>query len=323
LFGSGPNAPILPQNDPMVAFNDLFKDVVEGAGTPAGMVDPAMMKVLRRRQSILDAVKDELTGLRCLLGTEERHKFDGHLKGIRDVEVSLVNTTGGAANAACKKPQHMAVDWKAPANYEKAIRAQMDNAVAALSCDVTRVIAIQCERWQSPFNFKEFIPDVYSDSHHSIVHGGPDKTKNLTLIETWYAKQFAYLVGKLNAVDENGGKMLDSCAVLWLHEQANAPDHTRYDHAVVLAGGQGGYFKTNDMLDFRDGTKVNVSKLTNPTKPGDYHEVDRGESYARLLIDLAYSMGVPFDPKSPPLNANFTAEEKSYFEEGPLTMLRA
>jgi hypothetical protein len=325
LFATGPQGAILPENDPVKAFSALFANYTFGPGTGPTGPDPAVERLLKRRQSVLDAVKSDLSAVRCELGAEERSKFDAHLDAVLAAERSLTAGSGdGVIAGACSKYTIPAIDYKAMGNYGPLINAQIDNAVAALACDRVRVIGMQMERYQSPMVFKGMVPGLTSSNpHHTIVHqgtgDGSDKSQALGLIDQWYAQRFAYLLGKMDKIVESNGKtLLDNSAVLWMHEQSDAPAHLRYDHGMVLAGSQNGYFKQNDMLDFRTGKEVDVFK-----SEGNVNTVQEGQPHVRLLMNLAESMGVPFAP-SAPLNGNvMTAQEKSYFAAGPLSEVRA
>jgi hypothetical protein len=76
----------------------------------------------------------------------------------------------------------------------------------------------------------------------------------LIKINTWYAQQFAYLLQKLDSVQEGEGTMLDNTVVMWCNELGNGNTHARKKLPLVLAGSAGGYFKTGRFLKYASAT---------------------------------------------------------------------
>jgi hypothetical protein len=85
--------------------------------------------------------------------------------------------------------------------------------------------------------------------------------------ERWFAEQFAYLLGKLDAApDPDGGTLLDSTLVLWCKEMGDSRDHVCTNVPMVIAGAgfeTGRYLKTG------------------------------GASHAKMLVSIAEALGVP------------------------------
>jgi hypothetical protein len=310
MFGSGASKPILPRNDPMQAYAELFAKV--GSGPPSAMptADPAVAKLMARRKSILDLVKGELSAVRCQLGAEEKFKFDAHMSSIQAVEQSLTAGPGSGITMSCGRPTITGGDFPAMC------KAQIDNAVAALACDVTRVMVVQLEKNASKMNHAPWAGAGISGGHHDMAH-----SKNqvaLGLIDTWYAKQFFYMIDKMNKIPTSNGKtLLDDSAVIWVHEQGRGESHMRYDHGVTIAGSLGGYFKTNQMIYFDNGMTRTV-----PTNMGTM-QVPVGEPLVRLWQNVAEAMGTPFSPNTPFDETNWSAKEKGFFTGGPLPQVKA
>jgi hypothetical protein len=63
-------------------------------------------------------------------------------------------------------------------------------------------------------------------------------------------EQFAYLLQQLAATPEGEGTMLDNTVILLGSEVARGNTHSHMDAPFVLAGSAGGYFKTNQLLNF-------------------------------------------------------------------------
>ncbi len=285
LVARGTKLRVSPSNDPAKVYNDIFANWSPG-GTP---VDPAAEKLLADRKSVLDFIKGDLTDLRCRLGREERETLDSHLDSVRTMEGSLLSAMNTPL-ASCKKP---AAPTSAITDYVATGQAQMDLIVSALVCDLTRVIVIL---WGGSSSNQQYPWLGIPRSHHGISHNSEGvnadnatRTEWLTQIETWQAGQFAYLVKRLNEIDDvGGGKMLDRSVLVWAHEQSDGFSHKREDMPFVLAGGGGtSHFKTGRAIAFN---KV---------------------SHSGLLVSLANAMGVP--------TASFGDPD---FATGPLAELR-
>jgi hypothetical protein len=221
-----------PDDDPVSVYGRIF-----GGGTTGGS-DPTSV----RRQSVIDAVKSDLTDLRSRLGTEEAKKLDQHLASVRELERSMGITacSGGTPPASIAKDQND--------NFPTIGKSQLDLLVAALACGATNVATLQWSFTVSPVVFSWL---GISDQHHTLSHNSDQDTagvKKFTDTERWFAQQFAYLLDKLAATaDPGGGTLLDSTLVVWAKEMGDARLHVSTDVPFVLAGS--GAFETGRYLD--------------------------------------------------------------------------
>ena len=117
------------------------------------------------------------------------------------------------------------VDLKNDDLYLRAGQAQMDLAVAALACDQTRILTFQWSYSESEHLFA-FLN--ISGNHHVISHDFSSSGANYDAynkIQTWYQQQFAYLLGKMDAIKEGDGTLLDHSIVLWATEIGESTQH--------------------------------------------------------------------------------------------------
>lgn len=261
----GENQPVPPENDPYKVFDRFFADFSKDPGE--------VERIRNEKRSILDTLGGELRDLECRLGREDRDKLAVHLDSVREIEKQLDFNT---SLDACEVPAvGNRISINENDNYPAVGKLQMDLMVAGMACDLTRIGTIQWRHGNGDpllYNWVDGVPYTQHDIAHANIPLTPEEQGTmLTKIDQWYATQFAYLVNKLDAIPEGDGTMLDNCAVLWTHEQANGSTHSRRDHPYVLAGGCGGAFKTGRCIDFG------------------------GASHSGLLMSLAYAMGVPTD----------------------------
>jgi len=244
--------------DPVKAYARLFS----GSG-----LDPAALALLlKRRQSVLDHASGTLDKLAGTVGTEDRIRVQGHADAVRQIEKQLL-----AKTAACTPPNPSGtIDLSKNENYEAVGKLQMDMIVAAVACDQTRVASMQFSHSVSMMTFPSL---GISDGHHDLSHiGDNDGTAQgkLVQINNFYAKQFAYLLGKLDAVKESNGSLLDNSLVLWVNELAKGNVHSHNPLPVVMAGKCGGAIKT-----------------------GRYLKLPQAQPHNNLLVSVANAMGVP------------------------------
>ena len=232
---AGADMPIPPREDPKDVFSVLFGMSSGGTGT-----DPALARLWAQRKSIFDANNAETERIKGLVGRSDKDKLDAHLTAMRDVEKRLVGMTGTTTGGGltCTKPGAPAdVDLKNDDLYLRAGQTQMDLAVAALACDQTRILTFQWSYSESEhlFGFLNI-----SGSHHVISHDFSPSGVNYDAynkIQTWYQQQFAYLLGKMDAIKEGTRTLLDNSIVLWADRDRRV-DPARPDDDAVCSGGQ-------------------------------------------------------------------------------------
>jgi hypothetical protein len=185
---------------------------------------------------------------------------------MRDVELRLAATgTGGTGpgTGSCSAPTVQPVDLNVDDQYLQAGKLQMDLAAAALACDQTRIITFQWSYSESEHLF-QFLQ--ISGNHHGISHDFASSGTNYTAynrIQTWYAEQLAYFLGKLDSYQEGERTLLDNTLVLWATEIGESTQHDLMLMPYVFAGSAGGKIRTGRFVDYgttrHDNNKMLVS----------------------------------------------------------------
>lgn len=265
------NAPISPEVNPKAAFDRYFAGVTaSGATTGPAPVDPAVTRAHAEQQAVLDLLKGEMPKIRGIVGSADYRKIDAHLEGLLALERlnSSTETMTGAA-VSCALPPASAGMTSASNNaaFPTQVTQMMDIATAALACDLTRVLTLQIS-----YGFSNVVHSWAGQTkgHHSLCHDGIDERTKLQAIDTWYSQQVAYLFGKLDAVNEGNGTLLDNTLVVWGHENGTTA-HNGDNAPFMLAGKAAGALpKTGRYLNF-------------PAKT----------PHAKLLVSVAQLMGLP------------------------------
>jgi hypothetical protein len=200
------------------------------------------------RRSALDHAVREIGSLRNRLPTVDRDRLDSYQTSLRDIERRLM--TLPRPEAMCALPTLGGrTDPRAEDNYPAVGRLQMDVAVAAFRCDLTRVISLQWGNSNDQCSYPWLgVNNLGHDLAHNNGNCDPDGAKKLTVFR-WYAEQFAYLLQQLRDVPEGEGNMLDNTLVLWASEFGDSNGHGGSRLMWVLMGNAGGYFRTGRVMD--------------------------------------------------------------------------
>jgi len=274
------NQPIPPREDPQDVFTALFGGMTGGGMMGGGATDPALARLWAQRKSVFDLTIAEDERLKGLVGSDDRVKIQAHQDAMRDVETRLVGmvstgdpTDPGTPTTSCMVPTIGNVDLKVDDQYQQAGQMQMDMAAAALACDMTRILTFQWSYSESEHLF-QFLNNIQGN-HHAISHDFSSSGQNYdwyNAIQTWYAQQFAYFLGKLDSYKEGDGTLLDNCIVLWATEIGESTQHDLTLMPYVFAGSAGGKIKPAGIVDF----------TANGGKKKDNNQ---------MLVSIAHAMG--------------------------------
>ena len=257
---------VQPINDPKKAFSMVFAGVDATAGG-----DPAIARLQKRRRSILDYVQPDYVALKGKLGAADAARLDTHLQSIREVERSL-SIAAPTPTGTCTPPDP--TGWLADKSKGNVAgpnedflpigTAQMDLLAAAIACNLTRVATLQ---WGGTGVYAPYLGATFKTDHHTISHDDQSAPGSpIEVIQNWYAKHFAYLLARLDAMPEGNGTVLDNTAVVWFSEIAQG-SHEHYDMPFVIAGGAGGAFKTGRYVNLNPGSKHVVLNPSWARKP--------------------------------------------------------
>ena len=145
---------------------------------------------LRKNQSILDWVNQDMARLQKQLGAADRTRVTEYMDTVREVERRIQKAeqqTSESPLPDLERPASVPEDW------EEHVKLMFDLQVLALQADVTRVITFQMAREASTRTYPQI---GITEAHHPISHHGnqPEKLAKLAKINAYHVALFAYLV---------------------------------------------------------------------------------------------------------------------------------
>ncbi len=267
-----PTTPMAKEVNPRLVFDRLF------ASQSKNLNGAERAKRDFYRQSILDYVIEDANQLRGRLGANDKRKVDEYLNAVRELERRVAhsekNSQVDVLLGGIKKPSGI------PQDFKDHIRLMLDLMVLAFQGDVTRISTFMYANEGSNKSYS-FI-DV-PEGHHDLSHHGNDKAKHekIKKINRFHMEQFAYLLGKLKAIPEGGGTLLDNTMIVYGSGIGDGNRHNHNDLPILVAGKGGGTLKPGRHIAYPRDTPLNNLYLSLLDKIGAPVE-SLGDSKGRL-----------------------------------------
>jgi hypothetical protein len=205
----------------------------------------------RYKKSVLDLVAEDAQDLKAKLGATDQRKLDEYLSGVRELEqrVAKVQKTPEVGQSSMARPTGV------PKEYEDHLKLMADLLALAFQADLTRVatFVFANEGSNRPYRFLD-VPEGHHDlSHHE---GKKEKLAKIQKINQFHVTQFAYLLGKLKAVKEGSGTLLDNCMVVYGSGNSDGNRHNHDELPILLAGKGGGALKSGRHVRYKRETPL-------------------------------------------------------------------
>ncbi len=207
-----------------------------------------------RNKSILDRVAEHAASLSRQVSSPDKAKLDEYLTSVREVEKRIAPARGerdkAEERAADRGRPLVAMERPAnglPEDIREHMRLMCDILALAFQTDKTRVATLLLCRDISGL-FYPFL-DVRS-AHHPASHN--DLSDAYERISRYYVSQLAYLTGRLQAMREGEGTVLDNSCLVFLSNMWSGSKHDNTKLPMLIAGGLGGTLETGRVLDYSD-----------------------------------------------------------------------
>jgi hypothetical protein len=253
--------PMPKTNDVADAFQRLFAGN-QPAADPAEVSRRAAQKV-----SVLDVVLEEAQALSPRLSAYDRPKIEQYLSSMRDVEHRVQLLVDSPVQCTATQPAD-------PSNDDELIETMSDLMALSFQCDLTRVITFQWGNAASNRIYGFHDPAIV-DGHHNISHhqGLASKLDQLRTIDLWQVEKLAYLLGKLDTIqDLDGNSVLHNSLIFYSSDISDGDLHNHDDMPVLLLGRGGGAVQSGRHLVYED-------------QPW----------FANLFISIANALGAPIE----------------------------
>lgn len=251
---SGAGQPLLPQNDPAQTYRTLF--FLDGPGRQAASTANL------RRKTVLDAVGSQLASLRNKVSASDAQRLDQHLTMVRDLEKRIAALpeppaaqpatptpnepspappADGYAEGCAPSSEPRVESPETVAAMPEVARLQVELAVMAFRCDLTRVITLSFGDAKNHVSLP-FI-NVPNDVHNLSHLGDADPRRaELRSRDEWVMRQIAFALERLDATREaDGSSLLDNTLMMWGSELARGNIHSHTNMPFVLGGGALGW----------------------------------------------------------------------------------
>jgi hypothetical protein len=238
---SSPTSKIEPQLSPRQAFDQVFFGQTEGGRLAAA-----------RRRRIVDAVWDQAKSLRTRVSTYDHAKLDQYLDSIADLEAKLDKAVNPQPRPWSppntvnpQRPEQAGI----PTSYREHMRLMMEIQLLALQTDSTRVATLVMGHEISRVVY-DFVDKKLKRNHHDFSHhrNDPEKIEGYNRITRWFGEQAAWLLGKMQSIDEGGSSLLDNSIVLYGSGMKDGNTHEPLNVPIALFGSGRGQLKTGQHI---------------------------------------------------------------------------
>lgn len=220
--------PVAKEINPRVVYDRLFGKQISGD------IDKAASY-----QNLLDYVLEDAQRVRGRLGRDDQFKMDEYLDSVRAVEKRIEFATRGKPRSwePTLDPEQLPErQIGTPSDFREHIDVMLDLIVLAFQTDSTRVCSFMFANDVSGRNFS-FLDGVRG-AHHELSHheNNEEKISQYQRINRWHVEQFARMIGKMKAIPEGDGNLLDNSMVMFGSSFSDGNRHDPDNLPILLAG---------------------------------------------------------------------------------------
>jgi hypothetical protein len=217
------------------AYRQLFGSALE--------LETGGKKAFALQTNLLDFLAEDTKRLAKHVTQEEREKLDHYLGAFESVRAR--NDQLVEMQNAIRKNAPEFTSQYASTVFTDRVSVFFDLASAALITGLTNVISIRAD-WLSvkyaTFGFKN--TSVHDIGHQKVTDNGLNRAQARDVIRKFQIEQIAKLAGKLKAVPEGDGTMLDNTMIIYLSDTGEAHHSSRKEWPFVIVGGRNHKLRT-------------------------------------------------------------------------------
>lgn len=242
------STPLPMETNPRTLFQRLFGQ---------GDTPEERNRLAKQYASILDVISQESGSLKKRVGAEDRVMLDEYLETIREIE-RRVQKMEASDLSKLKLPDAPA---GIPNSFDEHLNLMFDLVALAYQANLTRIFSMMMAAEVSQMTYNHIqVPDAF----HPLSHHQNDKAKmdKLVKIQTYHTNVLAKFVGKLAAMPDGDGSVLDHTILLYGSNMSNSNAHNEFPLPAALVGGGNGRLKGNQHLVVPDRTPLANLLLT-------------------------------------------------------------
>ena len=225
--GQGRELPFQASSD--IAYQQLFGSAVAG--------DQTAQQRYGLQSNLLDFMVKDLRKLNNTLPATEREKLDHYLNALEELQVRREKLAGMTDRIKQHAPKMS--DQFSSMKPTIRQRAHFDLIAAALISGITNVVTMRLDNIST--NYGEL--GLSDKNVHGIGHGetcnGKTPAQARDLIRRHHMKLLADLAGKLRAMPEGDGTMLDNTTIVYLSDSGNEHHGNLNEWPYIVLGGSG------------------------------------------------------------------------------------
>jgi hypothetical protein len=217
-----PTSPLPMQNNPQVVFERLFGD---------GSTDAERRSRRQQSMSLLDSVMGEANSLQKRIPATDRRRVDQYLNDVREIERRIERADQQVSGDLNVPPAPAGI----PKDFEEHIKLMFDLWVLAWQADITRITTLlMAKELSNAVYAKSGVRDAFHIlSHHSNLKENMDR---FAVLNRYHVSTFTYLLGKLKAIPEGDGNVLDHSIILYGSAMSDGNQHNHAPLPIILAG---------------------------------------------------------------------------------------
>jgi hypothetical protein len=273
----------LPLRSPPEIYSLLYSGLMP-SGQPAEVDNR-----LKRGQSVLDLVRQDLTAMRTGLSAQDRGHLDVYEGSIREIERRLTQTT------RCDPATPAPADWLGPGDEVEQLATNggvlLDLIGQSFACGIRRVATLQWGEGALGVN-----PARTTKDHHWVTHflgeaaadttdldgdGDVDVEDSQQLCDRWYADRFESCISKFKALG-----ILDDTVIVWCTETSEG--HNQNNCQWIVAGGRNLGIQLGKVIEYPfEGDEGALMQARETARRPE------NTSMADLWVSVQKAMGVP------------------------------
>ena len=248
------NSPLPMEFNPRKVFVQLFGE----GDTPEEREAIATQTI-----SLLDRINDRTRALQRDLDPSDRMILESYLETVREIE-RRIELASQRDLSGIDLPEAPIGELDA---FDEQVRLLFDLIALAYQADLTRVA--------SYFMVSEGTNRTYnhigvSDSFHPVSHHANDlgRIEKLVRIQTWHMERFADFIGKMAAIPDGEGTLLDNSLFMYGSNMSNSDRHNGHPLPNILVGGGAGTMTGGRHIELPEPTPIANLHLTVLGKAG-------------------------------------------------------